>query len=536
MSSNLVIVAIPDQDDRVWKISSEKVPHLTLLFLGDADQVSNLDQIMLFVEHAASTSLKRFYLPVDHRGELGADKADVLFFKKGRYDFAAVRDFRSLLLKDTNIKTAYDSAQQFEAPKTAGQSGQPWIPHLTLGYPTSPAKPFPDGDWPNFYDVNFNRIAVWTGDFEGPEFLLKDYWDDFDEMAAIPMDVAMSDLQHFGVKGQKWGVRKADDAQAYLRIGDTPKNKKDDRRDARWLKKNLGIDLAAGQVISKSEKKIFDAAQKTLKPDIKALNKSPEFSGKENRKQLKDPTSDLADRYDKAHSQLFAKHMQAAADKHGKTSPSGKWEEKLRVSKKTGSWSVGIRKIDQTARHADMSDMDYQFTVWPIRDENRLIIDYQLIGTVEDASMAQTTELGVEFIEHHGVKGQKWGVRKEDTASGGHIRISEKTNKATISSENTVGLVGLALIMPPLLPLAFISPRLRAEVSAANLHNKNEKADKKWQKQLQSANKAVEVHNKAADEVNQKISEFNSDKRWKNADGTDIHLPSNPKKKEEYDK
>ena len=62
MGSNLVIVAIPDENDRVWKISSEKIPHLTLLFLGDVDKVSNLEQIVLFVEHAATTTLRRFYL------------------------------------------------------------------------------------------------------------------------------------------------------------------------------------------------------------------------------------------------------------------------------------------------------------------------------------------------------------------------------------------------------------------------------------------------------------------------------------------
>src|SRR5436190_21804559 len=70
MSSNLVIAAIPDENDRVWKVSSEKVPHLTLLFLGDVEAVKNLDQIILFVEHAANTTLRRFYLPVDRRGEL----------------------------------------------------------------------------------------------------------------------------------------------------------------------------------------------------------------------------------------------------------------------------------------------------------------------------------------------------------------------------------------------------------------------------------------------------------------------------------
>src|SRR3954454_10498325 len=144
MGTNLVIAAIPDENDRVWKISSDEIPHLTVLHLGDVNEVSNLEQIMLFVEHAANTTLNRFYLPVDHRGELGEGKADVLFFKKGRYDFKAIRDFRSLLLQDENIKTAYDATAQFETPEHVGAPGQPWIPHLTLGYPETPAKEIPD--------------------------------------------------------------------------------------------------------------------------------------------------------------------------------------------------------------------------------------------------------------------------------------------------------------------------------------------------------------------------------------------------------
>ena len=198
MSSNsstnaMIIVAIPDENDRVWKVSSEKVPHLTLLFLGDADKVANAASIVTFVQHAADRSLNRFYLPVDRRDELGMDKADVLYFKKGRYDFKAVRDFRSLLLKDDNIKTAYDSTSQFEFPEHVGAAGQPWIPHLTLGYPDSPAKSMPD-DWEsNFYSVDFSKIAVWMGDYEGPEFLLKDYWDEMDDFPMdAPVSVAMS--------------------------------------------------------------------------------------------------------------------------------------------------------------------------------------------------------------------------------------------------------------------------------------------------------------------------------------------------------
>lgn len=34
--ANWAIVAIPEERDPVWKYSSEKVPHMTLLFLGEA--------------------------------------------------------------------------------------------------------------------------------------------------------------------------------------------------------------------------------------------------------------------------------------------------------------------------------------------------------------------------------------------------------------------------------------------------------------------------------------------------------------------
>lgn len=187
MADSLVIVAIPDENDRVWKVSSEKVPHLTLLYLGeDATQVSNVGQIVSFVEHAASTMLRRFHLSVDRRDELGADQADVIFFKKTRYDYKALWDFRAALLQDTNIKTAYDSTAQFDGP---------WNPHLTLGYPAAPAQAETDDQM--FYDVAFNKISVWVTANDGPDFLLKDYWDEVGDMLdEVPMDVAMSSLNH----------------------------------------------------------------------------------------------------------------------------------------------------------------------------------------------------------------------------------------------------------------------------------------------------------------------------------------------------
>jgi len=202
--SKLVIVAIPEQDDFVWQVSSEKVPHITLLFLGDADANQNSQEIVEFVEHAA-TMISPFYMDADHRGTLGEDDADVIFFEKG-WDFKAVSAFRDQLLTNTHIKQAYNSVEQFPE----------WQPHLTLGYPETPAKT-PEEEHGTRYarrihSVSFDRIGVWFGDSEGPEFRLKHkVHEDMAEVGMSSMSREEADeLLHYGVKGMKWGKRMGD--------------------------------------------------------------------------------------------------------------------------------------------------------------------------------------------------------------------------------------------------------------------------------------------------------------------------------------
>lgn len=180
--SNLVIVAIPAEDDYVWKLSSEKIPHCTLLFLGDTNSISvdASQKITQFVEHAVNiTDMGPFGLDVDRRDTLGVDEADVLFFRKG-WAFNRLQRFRAQLLQDNNIKTAYDSSDQFSE----------WQPHLTMGYPPTPAKE-DKRDYPGIHWVQFDRIAVWFGDFTGPEFRLQYNYD-------ADMEVCMSDIRHPG--------------------------------------------------------------------------------------------------------------------------------------------------------------------------------------------------------------------------------------------------------------------------------------------------------------------------------------------------
>ncbi len=181
------IVAIPEEEDHVWKVSSEKIPHMTLQFLGEVNNDADFQHIVDYIEHAAST-LHRFGMSVDRRGELGDNKADVLFFDDFNKEW--LNNFRANLLQDSVIAKYHANAEQFPL----------WTPHLTLGFPESPAKE-DARDWGIGW-VSFDRIAVWRGDFEGPEFVIPRQTD----MAMA--EIARNFLTHHGVKGMKWGVRK----------------------------------------------------------------------------------------------------------------------------------------------------------------------------------------------------------------------------------------------------------------------------------------------------------------------------------------
>lgn len=188
----VAIVAIPAADEPVWKVSSEKIPHLTLLALGDS--VEDPEGISQYVQHVAEHSATRFGLPVDHRGVLGDKNADVLFFEKEGGYFERARALRDNLLRNNDILQAYLNSPQFES----------WTPHLTLGYPDSPAIEPKDQYYLNW--IRFDRLAIWFGDFSGPEFLLPQ-----DIRDVLHMDAEVEAfLEHHGIKGMKWGIRRTD--------------------------------------------------------------------------------------------------------------------------------------------------------------------------------------------------------------------------------------------------------------------------------------------------------------------------------------
>lgn len=185
----VVVVAIPRQDDPVWDISSEKIPHMTLLYMDD--DVGDTQRVTDYVEHAADT-LSPFHMIVERRDVLGEDSADVLFFRKEESMVARLEDFRRQLLANNDIFRAYHMVEQFPQ----------WTPHLTLGYPETPAKKV-DGENSRIYMVEFDRIALWTGDFEGVEFPLTSH-----DGLAMMAENGKQFIAHYGVKGMHWGIRR----------------------------------------------------------------------------------------------------------------------------------------------------------------------------------------------------------------------------------------------------------------------------------------------------------------------------------------
>ena len=191
------VVAIPSQDDYVWNLSSEKIPHMTICAFEDPGwSAEQLSHVLDYTEHAASL-LNRFGMSVDHRGELGEKKADVLFFDTSwKYK---IETFRSNILADPLINAAvHGDDNQFDK----------WVMHLTMGYPESPAKK-DTRDYPGTSWVNFDRIAFWTGEYSGPTFRLGSEDRGIAEVAYMSdHDYAADVLEHYGVKGMKWGVRR----------------------------------------------------------------------------------------------------------------------------------------------------------------------------------------------------------------------------------------------------------------------------------------------------------------------------------------
>lgn len=406
--SSLVIVAIPAADDKVWKISSDKVPHLTLLHLGETEQVAHLDRIMQFVEHTIQTCEHGpFMLSVDYRDTLGQDEADVLFFEKD-WDVKWIDQFRHQLLQNGTIRTAFESSQQFMRDTEADSPPQyaEWIPHLTLGYPDTPAKK--DDDEHGIHWVSFDRIAVWTEDFDGPSWRLK--WperEDMDTMGWSGMTVVAEKpsleevLAHFGVKGMKWGVRTADAGSAAKAVGRGAKAAGRGVGKAGGAAVRLGRDIQFENKVEdgRAREAVVGASHSVFKKqDLPAIKARHGDYGKLTNR-AKKPFSKEARAYRKDARETYVKRLETTAN--SMTNASGNRQ-----------YTVRERGIEQPAEGGALPKSKYYWDVSSRRVQHAAEDDFTRLEVVFDdegwitglkpvaSSIAQTVDLGKRNLAH----------------------------------------------------------------------------------------------------------------------------------------
>lgn len=142
------VFLIPAESDPIVTASSEDQAHMTTIWMGSKDDLpdpSYIESLQAEVAAYAATLDGPVVVPVTERGTLGDEDADVVFLEATE-SLVALRD--GMLEGSPVTRAVYNSVEQYPN----------WTPHVTLGYPETPAAGEYDGD-----AVTFDRVGLWVG-------------------------------------------------------------------------------------------------------------------------------------------------------------------------------------------------------------------------------------------------------------------------------------------------------------------------------------------------------------------------------------
>ena len=230
----------------------------------------------------------------------------------------------------------------------------------------------------------------------------------------IPMDVAVSDIQHFGVKGMKWGVRKEDVVSGAKAAGSVAtraggKVGKAASATSRFVK---DVQFESRATEGKAREAVISAAHVDFKKqDLPAVKARHGDYGKLTNR-AKKPFSPEARAYRKDAKETYIKRLETTANS---------------MKNATGDRQYTIRErgIDQPAEGGALPRSKYQWEVSARNVKHAAEDDFTLLDVLMDDegyitglrkventdAMAHTINLGTEFLSHYGVKGMQWGVR-----------------------------------------------------------------------------------------------------------------------------
>lgn len=219
-------------------------------------------------------------------------------------------------------------------------------------------------------------------------------------------------LEHVGVKGMKWGVRKAvDTAIGTKTAGRKPSSYKKSKgpssvsragsavaRTAARAGRRVGraiddaIFIAGSQSSRVQEQIAAEATSKLVKslPSIKARH--GDYAKLSNR--IKRPFSKEAKAYRADVKKTYLKHLESSANAFTNTRGTLRYTLKENGQPNTSSyfWNVAVEQVEHVAAR--------EIKVRPIFDDEGWIVDFEII----DDEMEQTMDRGVDFLIHMGIK------------------------------------------------------------------------------------------------------------------------------------
>lgn len=284
-------------------------------------------------------------------------------------------------------------------------------------------------------------------------------------------------FEHLGIRGMKWGIRKkrdgfVDSRKLTIRREDRPVGSLDQR-----LHDGIGSSVYESQekqsaIAHKMYDKTLKKATSPIKKEIKSLNL--DYKGYDFTKPSKE-----RDEYYALITEGINLHLNSAADLTSKKgirlifsfdSTPGSYPQAGVYAEETGDFkktsvvaAKGFRNdaklrlreskagIKHSVSHEDTTDNTYTRKVNLEWDSNGLLVDIDF-DTPDDSELAHEfimrTVSGINFelidisefaLEHHGVKGMKWGVRKRSKTrvSSSGARSTSPNPSSKVSAPTT---------------------------------------------------------------------------------------------------
>lgn len=219
-------------------------------------------------------------------------------------------------------------------------------------------------------------------------------------------------VEHHGVKGMRWGVRRNRTghikARQIMKKSSDVESYKPRGYEQHFYKKTDSLD----KTYSKARRKVIKA--------VKAINKDPQFKDKDLRKDSPDRR-----KYHEAVSKAVTEQLNAAAALKGNAKGGYRLQFEYNVEKDIYP-DVTVRQVSNFAtrkedranaravrknagiRHSmDSSSGEVVQRLKPVLDATGHILDFKPINERGNTSFSD-----LKTVEHYGVKGMRWGVRR----------------------------------------------------------------------------------------------------------------------------